>query len=290
MKTMTRFGKCLNLSGCLLAYRGEETEVFGEEPFVCVECGKALCFVESPAVMWRKYVTGLCLVGLVSGLGWVGVRVWQGGKKAEVDGEGLRRQAIISARETNGKSGEVVGEPRAVDIVKLPVEEDVAAVTVPEKLAMDLSQKENQRVKDEVLRRVDLMPKVSNPKRDKLYAAVERARRMGMILRTPFGSGKSDLGVGTIAKMKEALEQPEVSDLRADPTAVFVVLGYADTNGDPEKNLVVSRLRAETVARAMRENCGMMNVIHSIGMGGSKLLDEKNMEKNRIVEIWAVLP
>lgn len=271
MKKMTRFGKCLNLSGCLLAYRGEETEVSGEAPFVCVECGKALRFVESPAVMWRKYVMGLCLVGLVSGLGWVGLRVWQGGKKAEVDGE-------------------VVGEPRAVDIVKLPVEEDVAAVTVPEKLAMDLAQKENQRVKDEVLRRVDLMPKVSNPKRDKLYAAVERARRMGMILRTPFGSGKSDLGVGTIAKMKEALEQPEVSDLRADPTAVFVVLGYADTNGDPETNLVVSRMRAETVARAMRENCGMMNVIHSIGMGGSKLLDEINMEKNRIVEIWAVLP
>ena len=287
---MTRFGKCLNLSGCLLAYRGEETEVSGEDPFVCVECGKALRFVESPAVMWRKYVMGLCLLGLVSGLGWIGVRGWQGGKKAEGDGEESRRQAMGSAVETDGKVGEAAGEPRAGDIVKLPVEEDVAGVMVPAKLAMDLSQKENQRVKDEVLQRVDLMPKVSNPKRDKLYAAVERARRMGMILSTPFGSGKSDLGVGTIAKMKEALEQPEVSDLRADPTAVFVVLGYADMNGDPEKNLLVSRVRAEAVAKAMRENCGMMNVIHSIGMGGSKLLDEKKMEKNRIVEIWAILP
>ena len=40
----------------------------------------------------------------------------------------------------------------------------------------------------------------------------------------------------------------------------------------------------------MRDKCGVINVIHTVGMGGSKLLDAENLEKNRIVEIWAVIP
>ena len=48
--------------------------------------------------------------------------------------------------------------------------------------------------------------------------------------------------------------------------------------------------RADTVLKAMRDKCEIINVMHTVGMGGSKLLDGKNLEKNRIVEIWAVLP
>src|SRR5580698_4495490 len=60
---MSRFGKCQNLSGCLLAYRGEETEVEKDQPFICAECGKPLAEVKSPAAFWMRYVYGL--VGLV---------------------------------------------------------------------------------------------------------------------------------------------------------------------------------------------------------------------------------
>jgi hypothetical protein len=30
--------------------------------------------------------------------------------------------------------------------------------------------------------------------------------------------------------------------------------------------------------------------MHSVAMGSSTILDSQNLEKNRIVEIWAVLP
>src|SRR5713226_641028 len=60
---MSRFGKCQNLSGCLLAYRGEETEVEKDQPFICAECGKPLVEVKSPAAFWMRYV--YALVGIL---------------------------------------------------------------------------------------------------------------------------------------------------------------------------------------------------------------------------------
>src|SRR5579863_3730023 len=65
MAAMSRFGKCQNLSGCLLAYRGEETEVEKDQPFICAECGKPLAEVKSPAAFWMRYVYGLGGVFLV---------------------------------------------------------------------------------------------------------------------------------------------------------------------------------------------------------------------------------
>ena len=141
-----------------------------------------------------------------------------------------------------------------------------------------------------MLFRSDLMPKVSNPNKDKLYGAVERARSMGIVLTIPFGSGKTDLSAGDVLKLKAELEKPELTKLRGDPTLVFVILGYADPKGDAQKNIAVSQTRADTVLKAMRDKCEVINVMHTVGMGGSKLLDSKNLEKNRIVEIWAVLP
>ena len=40
----------------------------------------------------------------------------------------------------------------------------------------------------------------------------------------------------------------------------------------------------------MRDKCGVANVTHAVAMGGPTLLDAQNLEKNRIVEVWAVLP
>jgi outer membrane protein OmpA-like peptidoglycan-associated protein len=162
-------------------------------------------------------------------------------------------------------------------------------VTSPERINLDITNKENRAVKDEVLTRVDLMP-VSQMNKDKLYNAVEKARSMGKILTIPFGSGKTDLSPADLDALKAELEKPQVNKLRDDPTAVFVILGYADPKGDPKKNLTFSTQRADAVMKTMRDKLGVINLMHTVGMGGSKLLDAQNLEKNRIVEIWAVLP
>ena len=113
---------------------------------------------------------------------------------------------------------------------------------------------------------------------------------MGKIITIPFGSGKSELSATDVQQLKAELDKPEIVALRGDPTAVFVILGYADPKGDPKKNIAISEARADTVRRAMKDKCEVINVMHTVGMGGSKLVDAQNLEKNRIVEIWAVLP
>jgi outer membrane protein OmpA-like peptidoglycan-associated protein len=171
-----------------------------------------------------------------------------------------------------------------------PVSEPPKFVTSPQRIEMDISSKENKAVKNEVLTRVDQMPNVSGGNKDKLYMAVDKARKMGKIITIPFGSGKSELSANDIQQLKAELDKPEITALRGDPTAVFVILGYADPKGDAKKNITISEARADTVRKAMKDKCEVINVMHTVGMGGSKLLDAQNLEKNRIVEIWAVLP
>ncbi len=275
---MSRFGKCQNQAGCLLAYRGEETEVEDGAPFICAECGKALTEVQPPSAMWLKYLAG---IGIVVVLG-VGTLL------ALPQTRGL----IVPRKSKDATPAPKVMEPEPdpVAVETAPEAQPPPEMVAPVKIDLDVSKKENKTVKTEVLKRVDLMPKVSNPNKDKLYGAVERARSMGIILTIPFGSGKTDLSATDLQRLRSELEKPEVQKLRGDPTAVFVILGYADPKGDAQKNIAVSQTRADTVLKAMRDKCDVINVMHTVGMGGSKLLDAQNLEKNRIVEIWAVLP
>jgi outer membrane protein OmpA-like peptidoglycan-associated protein len=83
---------------------------------------------------------------------------------------------------------------------------------------------------------------------------------------------------------------PQIQKFSDDPTVVFVVLGFADTKGDPQKNIAISLQRADNVVKALKERAAIMNVIHPVGMGSSDMFDTKNLDKNRVVEVWAVLP
>lgn len=281
---MSRFGKCQNQAGCLIAYRGEEMEIEDGEPFICSECGKALIAVEPPTKMWMRYLAGIAAVG---GVGIVALFMIPGiinPRKPEVAATPAPKVAVDNSPEPEPLVGPN-GEPVSTTPAEPPKE-----MTAPASIEMNVANAVNKSVKAEVLRRVDEMPKVSNPNKDKLYTAVERAKSMGIVLTIPFASGKSDLSAAEVQKLKAELGKPELVKLSGDPTLVFVILGFADPKGDPKKNLEVSQVRADVVLRAMRDKCGVQNVMHTVGMGGSKMLDEKNLEKNRIVEIWAVLP
>lgn len=167
-----------------------------------------------------------------------------------------------------------------------PIEEVTAATEVK----MDVEDAEIRLVKAEVLSRIDVMPKLSDEEKDKLYVQVERARGMGKLMSVPFASGQKTLTQTHISALKDKLLLPQFADFKDDPTVVFVVLGFADKAGDPAKNLTLSRDRASAVVVTLKENCGIMNVTHSVGMGSSEMFDAASLDKNRIVEIWAVLP
>jgi outer membrane protein OmpA-like peptidoglycan-associated protein len=298
---MSRYGKCQNLSGCLLAYRGEETEVAENQPFICAECGKPLVEVKSPAAFWLRYVFAILAVLVIAGVAFAmfpklrGLIVKHsehhepGESPATHDERPAENPPAVTSEPSNP-----ISPPVAVDTTPvataIPVAEPPRFVTSPQRIDMDIAQKENKAVKAEVLTRIDLMPNISSSNKDKLYNAVEKARKMGKILTIPFSSGKMDLAPTDVQQLKTELEKPDITALRGDPTAVFVILGYADPKGDAKKNIAISQSRADAVLKAMREKCDVINVMHTVAMGGSKLLDAQNLEKNRIVEIWAVLP
>lgn len=168
--------------------------------------------------------------------------------------------------------------------------EGVGRVEAPETVNMDVTNTENELVKREVLSRIDVMPNLEPEEKDKLYVQVERARGMGKIVTIPFSSGKKTVGATELAALKETARLPQIQKYADDPTVVFVVLGFADKKGDPKGNQEISLERAESVVKALKERCGVMNLSHAVGMGGSEMFDAKNFDKNRVVEVWAVLP
>jgi outer membrane protein OmpA-like peptidoglycan-associated protein len=163
-------------------------------------------------------------------------------------------------------------------------------VEVPAQVNMDAADIENQFVKTEVLARIDVMPRLSPEEKDKLYVQVERARGMGRIVTIPFATGKTTVGSTEISALQEKLKLPQIQKFSDDPTVVFVVLGFADSKGDPQKNIAISLQRADNVVKALKERAAVMNVVHAVGMGSSDMFDSKNLDKNRVVEVWAVLP
>jgi outer membrane protein OmpA-like peptidoglycan-associated protein len=83
---------------------------------------------------------------------------------------------------------------------------------------------------------------------------------------------------------------PQLKKFLDDPTLVLVILGYADKQELDQKNLDISNGRAQAVMDALRDQVGVQNVMHVVPMGGTDLLDPRQLAKNRIVEVWAVLP
>ena len=145
-------------------------------------------------------------------------------------------------------------------------------------------------VRREVLRRIDAMPNVSALNKDKLYGSVDHAQRMERVLTIPFDKGDAVVRASEIERIKQGLNTAQIKTLVDDPTVVFVILGYADQKGNAKVNTDISQSRSTSVLNALRDKCGFQNVMHAVAMGGSTMFSEKQAEKNRVVEIWAVVP
>lgn len=144
--------------------------------------------------------------------------------------------------------------------------------------------------RQEVLKRIDLMPALTAANKERLYAYVERAQRIKRVMHVSFQGGGTHLSDAGIKKVVEESQKPDFADQAHDPVVVFVVLGYADKSGDEKSNLQASHDRAENVADLLHKRCGVVNVIQAIPMGSSELFNAENPAENRAAEVWAVLP
>ncbi len=157
-------------------------------------------------------------------------------------------------------------------------------------LNLDVTDPANAQAREDVLRRIDLMPGVSAANKDKLYASVDHARSMGRVLAIPFDKGETTVRPAEVERLRQQIASPAIRQMTDDPTVVFVVLGYADPKGSDKVNAEVSLNRARGVLDTLRDRCGLQNVMHAVGMGGSTMFSAQQADKNRVAEVWAVLP
>lgn len=186
---------------------------------------------------------------------------------------------VVDASPTTSQTNTAPATPAATPVPEPPPAPPVAT-----------NEAVTPQVKQEVLARIDKIPNLPAEKKDRLYNSVQRAREMRKIVEINFGSGQSVMPASATAQVKKLLDDPSVMKFRDDLTAVFVVLGFADIAGDEKKSLDISDKRAKSVVDFMEKQAGIKNVTHSVAMGGTTLLDKNNKAKNRIAEIWAVLP
>ena len=232
--------------------------------------------LKTPAGVW--VIVGMASLSAAAGLATgiflalKSIAERNGGTDA-ITATGVDRRAEAPAKTTIGlenapsASGDEQSSP---PIVADPVEEDA--------------------MRQEVLNRIDLMKSLSQGDKDKLYAQVERAKGFRKIAVIPFPKSGITPSSAEIEALVKHFKEPEMQNLIADPTVLLVMVGFADKQGEESKNLEVSRARAESVVKALKEKMDVGNVMHSVGMGGQNLFDQANPEKNRLVEVWAVQP
>lgn len=286
---MKVIAKCTNYSGCLVAYRGEKIELEGDAPLVCPECGKPLAPAAGGSAAMMKIAAIAVGVLVVAAGGYFAVKAMKkpGTPAPAPSGE-------IAGTDTPGETPDVTpGPPVDPDEPPAPVPAPEPGDTTPPGPKPETKADNTpatKEIKSEVIERIDSMPDLSRVKRDQLTLRVQQAADMRRIVMVAFDSGQATLGDTQKVEVKKILDSAEVMRFRDDLTAVFVVLGFADSKGDDAKNLAISRARGNSVKDFIVRECGVKNVAHSIGMGSSTLIDENNLEKNRIAEIWAVLP
>jgi outer membrane protein OmpA-like peptidoglycan-associated protein len=292
-----RIGKCTNYSGCKLAYRNEKITVVTKE-FRCPECGSPLESLGPKRGLSPTLVLsiGVAIVLLLA----VGAILWTLGNSSKRQTEVVELSPTPSPTPTPTPPPTPTATPTPAETPSpAPTPKPApSSNTAPTPVAdsagqtidLDINLPEIAAVKREVLKRIDLMPNVSAQNKDRLYGAVDRARGMGRLFSVSFETSLTKVSPEEISAMKAQLDHPQIKKFLDDPTLVLVILGYADKQGDDQKNLDISNGRAQAVMDALRDQVGVQNVMHVVPMGGTDLLDARQLAKNRIVEVWAVLP
>jgi outer membrane protein OmpA-like peptidoglycan-associated protein len=239
---------------------------------------------KTPIGVW--VIVGMAFLFVVAGLGISGFVIWKA----------IRVQTpveVVRAVVTNEKVAPPVATPPPSTDGEVGVEHpslnpttDDPGPTPP--VVNDRA--EEDRTRQEVLQRIDLMKALTDAEKDKLYAQVERARGFTKIAIIPFAQNKTTAGAAQVDGLVKNLKGPAMQKLLADPTVALIVVGYADKKGDESKNLDIFRSRAESVVQALKDKLDLVNLTHAVGMGGQDLFDPSNLEKNRVVEVWAVQP
>jgi outer membrane protein OmpA-like peptidoglycan-associated protein len=279
-----RVGKCTNYSGCKLAYRNEQITVFTKD-FRCPECGSPL----EPAGPKRSSPVipiigaGVLAVLLLA----LGLIIWTFLSNPK------KHAVLVEASPT--PTPLPIQTPTPVPATPLPTPSPTpSASPTPEVGAtpvnLDLTGADLEQVKQAILKRIEIQPTFSRAQKDKVYTLVQTAKGMGRIAIISFATANTTLPPPDVAQLQAQISLPQVRKLLEDPTLLLVILGYADRQGNDQKNIDLSLARAQTVIQILRDKSAVLNVMYPVPMGGTDLFDQREFSKNRVVEVWAAIP
>ena len=286
MADTIQYGRCTNKARCSLAFNKEK--VFVPLDGRCPECGQPL-EVQSMANRRLKLLPLVVVLAALGAGGYYAKTHYLDKTPPRDGGPGMTAgmERGTSDMPTDPRRS-AVGAQGGANMP--PMADDAPAGGAVDRPNFGLENDANARARRDVLARIDRMPHLSDAQKTKLTSSVDRARGMGCIFIIPFGVGKKSLDAKETDILVNGFKSASIQKLLEDPTLVFVVLGYADKQGDASVNEKASIDRAQNVLGLMRDRAGVQNVMYSVGMGGSTMFDGKSPTKNRIVEIWAVYP
>ncbi|MBV9876432.1 MAG: OmpA family protein [Verrucomicrobia bacterium] len=154
----------------------------------------------------------------------------------------------------------------------------------------ELSSAELGATKEDIKKRINAIPRMSDSEKTKLIDKLDSAQYMQRVGVVYFPTGSNVLPKPAVDKLVSLFKAPELVQKMSDPTLVFIVAGYADMTGDPKGNYKLSDERAQAVANVLPDAAGVLNLVRTVPMGGTDLLSGRRPDQNRAVEIWAVIP
>jgi outer membrane protein OmpA-like peptidoglycan-associated protein len=154
----------------------------------------------------------------------------------------------------------------------------------------ELSSAELGATKEDIKKRINAIPRMSDSEKTKLIDKLDSAQYMQRVGVVYFPTGSNVLPKPSVDKLVSLFKAPELVQKMSDPTLVFIVAGYADMTGDPRGNYKLSDERAQAVANVLPDAAGVLNLVRTVPMGGTDLLSGRRPDQNRAVEIWAVIP
>src|ERR1700736_99080 len=170
---------------------------------------------------------------------------------------------------------------------EIPVPSPGSQATPPPVVA---NAQEEDATRKEVLKRLDIIRELTPKEKDYLYSQVARARGFTKLAIVPYGSRQLWPDSFQTNYLLENLSKPSITKIFEDPTVVLVMVGYSDLKGSDERNLEISRSRAENLIKLLHRKTKISNLMRAVGMGGSDLFDKTDLQQNRVVEMWIVRP
>jgi outer membrane protein OmpA-like peptidoglycan-associated protein len=278
-----RIGKCTNYSGCKLAYRNERINVITKN-FVCPECGSPLEKISHKPGSTGTWVLALSVLFILC-LASVVVLWTRWAPSAPLD---------IDPPLTPVATPQPVATPiPSVTLKPTPaptIPPTPASSPTPALLGFDMSEQSFTLMKEDFLKRMELMPDLTNYQRSMIIKALTNSKGMKLLTRVSFETGNTEVNTVDLATIKQNLASPLIQQALQNPTLVFVVLGYSSKQGSAQLNLQLSQQRADTVLNTLQQQFQIKNVIYPIPMGASTLFSDKNYSENQVAEIWLLLP